>query len=315
MECIGEGIDRLITIDFRARGVIYRLYEAARKLCNSPLTLTAAQQIADEISKGDHIILTTGFILPPNYIPESDGPSGAVALARALKIASKAKPIFITEEKTKEILLATLNAVDMQNMTILNFPLKLEEAETEAEEILEKYNPSLIVAIEKPGRNDKGEYHTMKGINISAFHAKIEPLIEKANRQGILTIGIGDGGNEIGMGNIKGTVEEYVPYAKECQCPCEGGIAAESKVDLLVTASVSNWGAYGIEACIEAITGKEGILHSPEIEENMLKSLFEAGAVDGASGQKRPLVDGVPHRTHSTIISMLKTLISAKTGR
>ena len=325
VEYIGEGIDRLITLDLRARGVIYRLYEAARKLINNrPLALTAAQRITNTVDVGDYVIITTGFILPPNYVQESDGPPGAIALARALNLAFKAKPILIIEEKSKEILLAALNAAGMRNVAIeelakkyaeyavaiMSFPFEFDKAEEKAEEILKKYNPSLIIAIEKPGKNSKGEYHTMKGLNISQFHMKIEPLIDKANRQGVLTIGIGDGGNEIGMGNIKDTVEKYVPYAKVCQCPCKGGIAAESKVGLLVTASVSNWGAYGIEACIEAITEKKGILHSPQLEEAVLKSLFEAGAVDGASCQKRPLVDGIPHQIHSSIINMLKILIS-----
>jgi len=325
IENIGEGIDRLITLDLGARGVIYRLYEAARRLNNNcPLALTAAQRIIETVDAEDHVIITTGFILPPNYVQESDGPPGAIALARALNLAFKAKPIIITEEKSKEILLQALKSAKMQNLTVEelakkyakqtvaveDFPLELEKAEEKATEILEKYSPSLVISIEKPGRNRKGEYHTMKGLNISRFHAKIEPLIEKANKQGILTIGIGDGGNEVGMGNIKETVEKYVPYADVCQCPCKGGIAAESKVELLVTASVSNWGAYGIEACIEAITKKKGILHSPRLESRILKSLFEAGAVDGASCQNKPLVDGIPHQIHSSVISMLKILIS-----
>lgn len=325
MEYIGEGIDRLITLDLRARGVIYRLYEAARKLVkNRPLALTAAQQITDTVDVGGYVIITTGFILPPNYVQESDGPPGAIALARALNLAFKAKPILITEEKSKEILLAALNAAEMRHVAveelakkyteravaIMSFSFEFDRAREEAEEILKKYSPSLIIAIEKPGKNSKGEYHTMKGLNISQFHMKIEPLIDEANRQGVLTIGIGDGGNEIGMGNIKDAVEKYVPYAKICQCPCKGGTAAESKVGLLVTASVSNWGAYGIEACIEVITEKEGVLHGPQLEEAMLKSLFEAGAVDGASCQNKPLVDGIPHQIHSSIVSMLKILIS-----
>ena len=231
VEYIGEGIDRLITLDLRARGVIYRLYEAARKLINNrPLALTAAQRITNTVDVGDYVIITTGFILPPNYVQESDGPPGAIALARALNLAFKAKPILIIEEKSKEILLAALNAAGMRNVAIeelakkyaeyavaiMSFPFEFDKAEEKAEEILKKYNPSLIIAIEKPGKNSKGEYHTMKGLNISQFHMKIEPLIDKANRQGVLTIGIGDGGNEIGMGNIKDTVEKYVPYAKVC---------------------------------------------------------------------------------------------------
>jgi hypothetical protein len=283
--------------------------------------MTAAQQITDTIDRRDYIIVITGFILPPKYVQESDGPPGAVALARALNLAFEAKPILIIEEKSQEFLLKTLRAAKMRTtdikelaqketaVSLIDFPLNLNKAEEKAERILEKYSPAIIIAIEKPGKNSEGEYHTMRGLNITSFHAKVEPLIEKGNRQGILTIGIGDGGNEVGMGNIKRTVEEYVPFAKTCQCPCKGGIAAESRVSLLVTASISNWGAYGIEACLQAVTKKKGILHDPLIEESMLKSLFEAGAVNGVSCQNRPLVDGIPHNIHLSMINMLHTLI------
>jgi hypothetical protein len=46
---------------------------------------------------------------------------------------------------------------------VLNFPLELKVAEEEAERILDKFKPSLVLAIEKAGRNVRGEYHTMRG--------------------------------------------------------------------------------------------------------------------------------------------------------
>lgn len=318
---IGEGIDRLITLDVRARGVIYDLYNTARELIGSPLTLTTAQKINEVMKNGGIAIITTGFIVLPRKVQETDGPLGAAALAKCLNIAFNSSSVILIEEQSKEIMVSTLRALGLSVKTcekefkskdevlVLDFPLELKSAEEKAEKILEKFKPSLVLAIEKAGRNIKGEYHTMRGMNISSLHAKIEPLFEKARSRGILTIGIGDGGNEVGMGNIKNTVENIVPYAKICQCECKSGIAAESKVDMLITASISNWGAYGIEACIAALTGKLKALHTPEEEEIMLKSSIESGAVDGVTGEQIPSVDGVPLKVHKSIIEILEGFI------
>jgi len=52
-EVIGENIDRVATIEMRSktppRGVIHRLYEAARRKSRAPLTLSAAQAIVGQI--------------------------------------------------------------------------------------------------------------------------------------------------------------------------------------------------------------------------------------------------------------------------
>ena len=322
IEYIGEGIDRLVTLDVRARGVIYNLYDTARKMVDSPLTLTAARRIVETVKNGDTVIITTGFRVLPQKVQETDGPLGAAALAKSLIKAFNANPIVVIEEPSREIMASTLRALGINpvmneadfkkgenSVLILDFPFELENAIEAAKRIVEKYKPSLVFATEKAGRNVKGEYHTMRGVNISSFHAKIEPLIEEARSRGILTIGVGDGGNEVGMGNIREAIEKFVPYAKECQCPCKGGIAAESKVDLLVVASISNWGVYGIEACIAALTENMEALHTAEEEEKMLRNSIKAGAVDGVTSKPELSVDSAPLKVHTSIIRILEGLI------
>jgi len=320
-EYVSEGIDRLITVDMGARGIIYKLYEAARELTKAPLTLTAAQQIKEVVKPKDFVFIITGFRPPPNFIQETDGPLGAVTLARALGIAFDVQPLLLIEEFSKNILIETLRGIGMEvvatkepsalgvgQAAVLSFPIEFEKAE-EAESLLNEYNPSLVVAIEKSGRNKKGIYHNMRGLDVSPYHAKIEALFEKAHEYGVLTIGIGDGGNEIGMGNIRKAVEKFVPYGRECQCPCKGGLAAESKVDVLVVSAISNWGGYGIEACIAYITDKPEALHKPQHEEAILKSAVGAGAIDGISGRAEQSVDNVGVTTHSALIDILCELI------
>jgi len=319
IEYISDGIDRLITLDIRGRGVIYKLYNAARSLVNKSITLYASEKIVDNLSPNDVVILTTGFRVLPKEVQETDGPLGIAGLARALKLGFKAKPIILIEDVSKDIMASTLNALGIDivfedaafndNVLIKGFPIDKDEAINKAEEILDKYSPSIVISLEKAGRNIKGEYHTMKGINVSRLHSKIEYLIEGARKRNILTIAVGDGGNEVGMGNIRETIIKYVPYGDKCQCPCRGGIASESKVDILITASISNWGGYGIEAVLSLLKNDLNILHTPLDEENMLRNAIRAGAVDGVTGEESLSVDGVPLKVHTSLIRILEGFI------
>jgi len=308
IDYVGEGVDRLICVDLNARGVIYRLYDAARKLTRKPLTAAAAELIAKNVKRNDTVIIATGFRLPPLGVQETDGVLGAASLARTLRITLNVKSVVLIEKESTHIITSILSAINEKTVKVLGFPIATrEETDEEAEKVLKKYNPSILIAVEKAGSNSLGEYHTMKGENVTRFHARIEVLFEKAKKKGITTLAVGDGGNEIGMGNIKEAVKKYVPFATRCACPCKGGIAAESKVDLLVTAAVSNWGAYGIQACLVFLTQKHEAMHSPEIEKSMLNAAVRAGAIDGITQLRDLSVDGVPLTVYTSLLDMLQT--------
>lgn len=323
LEYICEGIDRLVTLDLKGRCNIYSTHDAANKIAGMPAVRLAAQRITSAMEGGGTALITTGFRIPPKNIQETDGPPGAAALARILGLLFNANTLMVTEEASIGMLTVALKAIGVRlvaaeklgsvgvknSVAVMGFPIEPKDAEREAKRILGEYKPSLVLAIEKAGRNSKGEYHTWRGVNISAQHAKVEPLIEEARNRRILTVGIGDTGNEVGMGNIKETVEKSVPYANNCQCPCGGGTAAESKVDVLVAAAISNWGAYGIEACLAYLAGRPDALHDSRLEESMLKKMVDAGSIDGITGLNEFSVDNVPGALHMAVVDMLNELI------
>lgn len=319
---IAEAIDRLIIVDLGLRGVIDKLYNAARNLYNKPLTLTAAEAVKDRVSNGDYVILITGFRVPPNFIQESDGPPGIAALANILTRAFNTRTLVMIESEYSIVMRRALNSLGIElscscdvkpgTAAIISFPSNLEEARTEAVKILDEYSPSLILSLEKVGMNKNGIYHNMGGLDVSKYHIKPEPLLEEAKKRNILTIGIGDGGNEIGMGNIVDTVRKYVPYGDVCRCPCRGGIAAVSKVDVLVVASVSNWGGYGIEALLAYLTGNVKLMHKPQQELDLIKATIDAGAIDGVLGKSIYSVDAIPDRIHASLIDIMNYLISKR---
>ena len=192
---------------------------------------------------------------------------------------------------------------------IQGFPadeLKAEEATVK----LLKIQPSALISVERLGANAKGAYHYARGEKVKReAMAKVDRLFEKARSRGILTICIGDGGNELGMGLIKEVVQKNVPYGGKCQCPCQIGLAPEFVPDVLVCATVSNWGAAGLEACLAALGGNVDILHSAEMEMNVIRACTDAGALDGLTGLVGPFVDTLPAKISANVIEILQTII------
>ncbi len=280
------------------------------------------------MSPGSNVIITTGFVLHPMQlrIGETDGPPGAVVLARALLEAFGAVPIILSEESQRhptevEMIAVGLTPVSLQNVGVardggwthtsvfLDFPLDEGEAMKRSSELISELEPSAIIAVEKPGKNKKGVHHSSKGFDISAENVKVDFLIEEAKNQNILTVGIGDGGNEIGFGLIEDAARKYVPYGAKCQCPCGAGIITSTATDNLVTAGVSNWGAYGIVACLAALLEKTEILHTGPRERNILVEGTKAGLVGTVTRKHLFQADSLDVETHEQIVELMRTTV------
>src|SRR2546427_4177716 len=93
------------------------------------------------------------------------------------------------------------------------------------------------------------------GVNVTAEHAKIQRLFQSAAQRGIPSIGIADGRNEVGCGLIYDDTRTIMEYGARCQCPCGDGMATTLPTDVLVIASLSNYGAYGVSALLGFLLG------------------------------------------------------------
>ncbi len=109
-------------------------------------------------------------------------------------------------------------------------------------------------------------------------------------------MGVGDGGNEIGMGNVRARVARAGAVLR--------AIASVVKVRHLVVAGTSNWGAYGIVAELSALAGRP-LLHAAEEERAMVRACVDAGAVDGLTRRAEPTVDGLPLAAHVGMLELL----------
>jgi hypothetical protein len=117
-----------------------------------------------------------------------------------------------------------------------------------------------------------------------------------AGRRRAVTVGVGDGGNEIGMGNVRARLARAGALMAR--------IAATVTVDHLVVAGVSNWGAYGIVAHLGRMAGRP-LLHTPDEERALVTACVEAGAHDGVTRRREPSVDALGLEAHAAFVALL----------
>jgi hypothetical protein len=326
-EIIAENIDRLTCVEMRIpgvdRGIIEPLYRAARAAQGGvPLTLRAARLLQERGRRGGMALIVTGAGAPP-YLPygETDGPPGAVALARALGRGLGVGTVLVTEPQYMPGVRAAAAAgglpvlddamaAQRPGATVLRtYPVGDEEGRREAEALVEQYRPAIVIAVEKLGPNAKGVIHSLRGVDGTAHTGKAQYLILAAQAREIPTLGFGDGGNELGCGMIYETVRRVLEYGAMCQCPCGDGMATTVKTDALVIANMSNWGAYGTVACLALLLGDPGLLPDPVDERRVIQECAQQGAGDGMFGLPIPWVDGTSAAVQEAMLVMLRMMV------
>ncbi len=317
-EAVGENLDQLSTLDMRGDGVLRVLYRAARQKHGEPLTLAAARSLRERLSTGDRVLILTGFLAPTPY-PETDGLTGSAVLAAALERATGAIPVFVCESEVAGPLAAALRgaglniAADLTRVApvphpavVIPFASDRTLASARARALAKEIAPRACVAVERPGANAKGEYHFSMGKNVSSDIAAIDELYLEVARAGALTVGVGDFGNELGMGAIYETIREETPAGRECGCGCGGGTACPTAADVTVVVSVSDWGAYAIAACLAHLSRDASVLIDADAYRRVMESAIAAGAIDGPSRYAVPHIDGVDHYFNAGLIELMR---------
>ncbi|HZK37314.1 MAG TPA: DUF4392 domain-containing protein [Clostridia bacterium] len=248
------------------------------------------------LKKANTVLIVTGFVIRDRFSGETDGPIGAVSIARALEMLDK-NAIIVTDIYSEKILKTALKSVDLK--TVLEIINKHDETNF-YETLLNKYKPDCLISIERPGETADGLMYSMTGERISSLVPSMDSLFEEAKNRGICTIGIGDGGNEIGMGKIKRYVVANVPYGDI--------IAASFAADYLILAGVSNWGAHALVAAVSILFNRD-LLYSVETGEKLLRAIVDAGAVNGITKQNTLTVDGLGLEENIKILGELKAVV------
>ena len=320
-------IDALVNLDLTERGVIRALHDAARARFGNPLCHVAAKRILDTVPEGGVVTFLTGFPEFPwigRGIAETDGPVGAAVLARSLFKARSAIAVFPCERHFASAIEAALRGIGLSPVCADRTAIRpgdpvavveIADGPVDAAAWLTRHRPSLVVAIERPGRSGSGTYHSMSGTNVEHCLENLEEVFVDAGARGVPTVAIGDGGNEIGMGSLRDVVEAHVPNGKTCGCGCGGGIAAQSEAGTVVTAVVANLGASAIAASLALLTNRRDVLPSTELEMRALAACAASGAVDGQHNECVPSADGLGARAYAGVLETIAAIVERQLGR
>ncbi|MDR1622535.1 MAG: DUF4392 domain-containing protein [Synergistaceae bacterium] len=221
--------------------------------------------------KASRILVITGFYIKKAAAPETDGPPGAVVLGRALARTGK-QVILLTDTRNYGALNACSRSVSGPVVACIDNPENIH------------LDMNLLVFIERPGHAADGRYYNMKGVDIGDVVAPLDAVAEPARTRGIPVLGIGDGGNEAGMGVFYEELAALMPH----YAPCLSKVSAT----VCLPVDISNWGAYALAAVLSAFY-RRWLGLDPGEEALMLKALADAGAVDGIKGAPSMSVDGV----------------------
>ncbi|XP_073854186.1 D-glutamate cyclase, mitochondrial isoform X12 [Macaca fascicularis] len=231
-------LESVIGIDPGNRGI-------GRLLCKDELLKASLS-----LSHARSVLITTGFPTHFNHEPpeETDGPPGAVALAAFLQALEKEVAIIVDQRAWN---LHQKIVEDAVEQGVLKTPIPILTYQGGSVEAAQAFlckdgDPQTprfdhLVAIERAGRAADGNYYNARKMNIKHLVDPIDDLFLAAKKiPGISSTGVGDGGNELGMGKVKEAVRRHIWHGDVIACDVEA--------DFAVIAGVSNWGGYAL-AC------------------------------------------------------------------
>ena len=331
-----------MTIDFSALEALIRQDPSGRGVAGyrhlgqwlaEGMLERAARDLA---SRAGAVAIVTGFCVadvePP--VAETDGPPGALYLARAL--SALGSQVALVSDGSAMSLLEIGCRLWQLDAELIEAPLAHCASAAWVDDFfdssigrrlthlisIERVGPSHTLdslnaqrgnspeAVARFAREVPIEHrdacHNMRGVIIDKQTAPAHILFEAARARGrpIKTIAIGDGGNEIGMGTI--------PWELLCAALDDvwaGRIICRIAADDLILAGVSNWGAYALACAVANLRSRRGLIAEWDEagQRELIESLVhEGGAIDGLTRRREPTVDGLPLDQYLGVLGQIR---------
>ena len=231
------------------------------------------------------VLIVTGFYV--NGIAETDGPPGALALARGLK--QLGCDVHLVSDR---YCLPLFDDGVKNEFKLIEFPITDEtKSQQIATSLLDEIRPDLLISVERCGQTHQGYYRNMRSVDITPYTARLDYLFLGQPH----SIGIGDGGNEIGMGLL------YDQIAAVPELIAEPTTTATAR---LLISTVSNWACYGLLAALSEQSGRN-LLPSVEEQRSVLHAMVARGSTNGMSGLPENKVDGFDEDVNDAILDEL----------
>lgn len=279
------------------------------------------------------VAIITGFYIPRAECYETDGPLGAVFLAELLHQLG-ARVTMISETGCSRVLEVALRLNGLEDHVRL-YDLPSPDA-TDFEAWAGAYwkrhaHLTHLIAVERVGPSHTltslmqqygqqpapvGEFvktvdavgwnrpHTMRGHDLAAFTAPAHRLFETMPSH-VISIGIADGGNEIGMGRIPWDVIHANVHLG-------GKIACRIPAHRLIVAGTSNWGAYALAAGVAWLRERYDLarLFNSDREYQLWEATLEKEPlVDGVTAESQLSVDGIAWKAYRLPMEGMQQLL------
>ncbi|MET8468079.1 glutamate cyclase domain-containing protein, partial [Micromonospora zamorensis] len=247
----------------------------------------------------------TGFFIPGAEPPaaETDGPLGAVQIAAALRLLGGGCRL-VTDEPCAPVVEAAVAAA-APGLPVDVAPLRGYE-EWEAALLPEYGRLTHLIACERVGPGVDGRPRNMRGEDIGAHTAPLDRLYTSGSA---FRVGIGDGGNELGMGRLPAELIGRVVASGE-RIRCVVG------ADALLVGGTSNWAAAALVGALSLLRPDVPALRTllePAWSYDLLAAIVRAGAVDGVRRRPTLSVDGLDWPAYAEPLTRIAELV--RTGR
>ena len=193
---VGRGSETLMTY---VRGDLFR---SARHLAlGTEQPRRARRENRRKTKRPARALVVTGFYIPQAQQPaaETDGPLGALEVCMALR-AVGGDAWLISDEHCAPVICAAAGDLLPEDRVLIAPHAKPEFDAwfNMVIDLVKRHGIDTLVFIERVGPARDGRPRNMRGVDIAEWTA---PLSQLALLE-LHTIGVGDGGNEIGMGRV-----------------------------------------------------------------------------------------------------------------